>query len=75
VARSFGAIYERNAINEALPVLCCDWSPDDLEDGDEIEVDLASGRITNITRGTELQAVPFTGIRLEIYRRGGLLRS
>jgi hypothetical protein len=31
--------------------------------------------ITNITRGAELRAVPFTGIRLEIYRRGGLLRS
>ncbi|MFH1469449.1 MAG: aconitase/3-isopropylmalate dehydratase large subunit family protein [Pseudomonadota bacterium] len=75
VARSFGAIYERNAINEALPVIRCGWAPEDIEDGDEIEVDLASGRITNITRGAELAAEPFTGIRLEIYRRGGLLRS
>jgi 3-isopropylmalate/(R)-2-methylmalate dehydratase large subunit len=75
VARSFGAIYERNAINAAMPVIPCDWSPEDFEDGDEIDIDLATGTIHNITRGVEIKAVPFAGIRLEIYRRGGLLRS
>jgi len=75
VARSFGAIYERNAINAAMPVVPCDWSPEDFEDGDEIDIDLVTGIIRNITRDVEIKALPFTGIRLEIYRRGGLLRS
>ncbi len=75
VARSFDAIYQRNAINAAMPVITCDRSPDDVEDRDEIEVNLATGLIRNISSGTEIQAEPFAGIRLEIYRRGGLLRS
>ena len=70
---SFGAIHERNAINAAMPVVPRDRSPEDFEDGDKMDIDLATGIIRNITRSVEIQAVPFTGIRLENHRRGGLL--
>jgi 3-isopropylmalate/(R)-2-methylmalate dehydratase large subunit len=78
VGRSFGAIYERNAINEALPVLRVDWKvgcEPALQTGDRIRVDLASGRIQNLTRNLTLQARPFAEVALSIYRRGGLLKG
>ncbi|MBN2798401.1 MAG: 3-isopropylmalate dehydratase large subunit [Deltaproteobacteria bacterium] len=74
IARSFGAIYERNAINEAMPVLSWDWSADQVQDGDRLRVELATGRITNLTRGTEHHARPMSEVEIAIYRRGGLLR-
>ena len=75
VARSFGAIYERNAINEAMPVVSADWPAGAVESGDRVRVELATGVITNLTRGTTLQARPLSEVELAIYRRGGLLRG
>jgi 3-isopropylmalate dehydratase small subunit len=75
VARSFGAIYERNAVNAALPALAADWLDDEIRNGDEIEVDLATGSIRNHTTGGEIVAAPLSPVQLAIYRRGGLLRS
>jgi len=75
VARSFGAIYERNAINEALPVLTFDWPADAVSTGDELRLDLASGKIENLTKKTELAAPALSEVQLAIYRRGGLLRN
>ncbi len=51
LAESFGAIYERNAINAAMPILT--YKPEDgfFNDGDQIEVDIISGVIKNITNG------------------------
>ncbi|MFH1514597.1 MAG: aconitase/3-isopropylmalate dehydratase large subunit family protein, partial [bacterium] len=45
VAESFGAIYERNAINGGFPIMNADLVSTDLKDGDEIEIDLTSGKI------------------------------
>ena len=42
-------------------------------DGDEIEVDITTGKISNITKGTEVKGNPFSDVQLDIYRRGGLL--
>lgn len=78
VGRSFGAIYERNAINEALPVLRVEWRPDNqplVKSGDLVRVDLATGLIENLTTHQTLQARPFPEVALSIYRRGGLLRG
>ena len=45
IAESFGAIYERNAINNAMPVLSAGLAPTSVQDGEEIEVDFATGEI------------------------------
>ncbi len=71
VARSFGAIYERNAINAGLPVMVADLIGAGLESGTEVRLDLASGRIE--WEGGELQGEPFSDVQMEIYQRGGLL--
>jgi 3-isopropylmalate/(R)-2-methylmalate dehydratase small subunit len=46
VARTFARIFYRNAINIGLPVIQCDALWEAVRDGDPIEVDVRSGRIT-----------------------------
>jgi homoaconitate hydratase family protein/3-isopropylmalate dehydratase small subunit len=71
VAQSYGAIYERNAINAGLPVVVGDVLGAGLESGQEISVDLTSGTIR--WDGGEVVGEPFSDVQMEIYRRGGLL--
>ena len=76
VAESYGAIYERNAINAAFPILT--YSPEqlqeiNLEDGDIIELDYATGEITNKTKSKSGKINAFSDVQLEIYKNGGLL--
>ena len=72
VARSFGAIYERNAINAALPILVSDLSEMDIQDGEEITADFAKGTITRAD-GSAVQAQPWPEVQVQTYLRGGLL--
>lgn len=74
LAKSFGAIYERNAINEAMPVLSWAWDADAIASGDVVRVELATGVVQNLTRKTTHQAQPMSEVELMIYRRGGLLK-
>jgi len=73
IAESFGAIYERNAINQGFPIMNADLVSTNLKDGDEIDVDLSTGKI-KIPDGTEITGQPFADVQLDIYKRGGLLR-
>ncbi|MBN1390067.1 MAG: 3-isopropylmalate dehydratase large subunit [Candidatus Thermoplasmatota archaeon] len=73
LAESFGAIYERNAINTGMPIMVFDPVEGGFEDGDELEVDLIHGRISNISKGVDMKGEPFSDVQLEIYKRGGLL--
>jgi len=59
LAESYGAIYERNAINAALPILS--YKPEsldiiDVQDGDKIRVDYINGTITNL-KNNKLRAL------------------
>lgn len=72
VAESFGAIYERNAINAGMPILTAPALAA-LENGDEVSIDFASGEIDVPARGTKIQGLPFSDVQLRIYQRGGLL--
>jgi 3-isopropylmalate/(R)-2-methylmalate dehydratase large subunit len=71
VAKSYGAIYERNAINAGMPVVIADALGAGLKDGDTVTVDFQSGLIS--WDGGELQGEPFSDVQIEIYKRGGLL--
>ncbi len=71
IAPSYGAIYERNAINAGLPVITGDLLTAGLENGQEIELDLETGLIT--WNGGQYQAAPFSKVQMDIYQRGGLL--
>jgi 3-isopropylmalate/(R)-2-methylmalate dehydratase large subunit len=75
IAESFGAIYERNAINAAFPVITCkSLSEMDINDGDRISINLKTGEIENLTCKKKYLAEPFSEVQLEVYRKGGLLK-
>ncbi|MDP3002714.1 MAG: aconitase/3-isopropylmalate dehydratase large subunit family protein [Bacteroidales bacterium] len=74
MAESFGAIYERNAINAAFPIITCKSLPGmDLKDGDKIKVNLKSGEIENLRDKKVYAAEPFSDVQFEVYQKGGLL--
>ena len=74
IARSFGAIYERNAINAAFPVLTYgSFEKIDLKDGDVITINLLTGDVVNERNGLTTVINPFYDAQYEIYIKGGLL--
>ncbi|HUT07430.1 MAG TPA: homoaconitate hydratase, partial [Candidatus Latescibacteria bacterium] len=72
IARSFGAIYERNAVNAGLPVLTGDLLSSGLRSGEEITVDFVTGEVTRPATGEVFRVAPFSEIQMVLYRRGGL---
>jgi 3-isopropylmalate/(R)-2-methylmalate dehydratase large subunit len=71
VAGSFGAIYERNAINAGLAIMTAPEAATHLATGDTATLDFVAGAVR--TSEVELAARPFSEVQLDIYRRGGLL--
>jgi 3-isopropylmalate/(R)-2-methylmalate dehydratase small subunit len=71
LAKSVARIFFRNAINLGLPVLICDT--DGIDDGDELEVDLARGTVKNKTKGEKLTFSRLSKVMLDILARGGLV--
>ena len=75
LARSFGAIYERNAINAGFPILIYkDLKPLELEQRDTVRIDLENGTITNLKNNKSIEIEKFSPIQLEIYKKGDLLK-
>jgi 3-isopropylmalate/(R)-2-methylmalate dehydratase large subunit len=76
VAESYGAIYERNAINAAFPIMTYD--PEvlkklELKNGDRARLNFATGEITNLTNNKTVAINSFYDAQMEIYLKGGLL--
>ncbi len=75
VAESFGAIYQRNAINAGMPILISDLIHYNIRDSDEIKVNFQTGEIVLLSTQETLQAKPFSDIQMKIYQKGGLLKA
>jgi 3-isopropylmalate/(R)-2-methylmalate dehydratase large subunit len=74
IAESYGAIYERNAINAAFPILSYnDISSLKLKQRDTIKVDFDTGILTNTGTGESVQIEKFSTVQTEIYKKDGLL--
>ena len=73
IAKSFARIFFRNAINIGLPLLECEEAVDNTENGDVLEVELATGKIKNLTRGVEFTAKPYPDFMAELISTGGLI--
>jgi len=71
LAKSVARIFFRNAINVGLPVLICDT--DKIKDGNELEIDLASGTIKDLTNGSKLTSGKIPDVMLKILNEGGLV--
>ena len=73
IASNFARIFFRNAINVGLPALACPEAVAEIRKGDELSLDLATGRIENVTQGRTYQAEPFPEFLREIVAAGGLV--
>ncbi len=73
VAESFARIYYRNAINLGLPVVTCPGAAAAFKQGHKAEVNLARGRVRNLTTGRELESQPLPPLIQEILSAGGLI--
>ena len=72
IAKSFAAIFFRNAINIGLPFLESS-DVDKINDGDIIEIDLSSGIIKNITQDKNYKTQAFPDFLQKIVSSGGLI--
>lgn len=75
LANSIARIFYRNAINLGLPALMFETPLLDgfVENGDLIEVDLQSGLVINLSKGTQCQAQPIPEFLRAILADGGLM--
>ena len=73
IAPSFARIFFRNAINIGLPIMECPEASADIDEGDEVEVDLGTGRIFNRTKEHTYQARPLPAFVMKIAEAGGIV--
>jgi 3-isopropylmalate dehydrogenase/3-isopropylmalate/(R)-2-methylmalate dehydratase small subunit len=73
IAKSFARIFYRNSINLGLPLF---ETPDAgrIQSGDDLQLDLATGAIRNLTRHETYQARPLPPFAQEIMAAGGLMK-
>jgi len=75
IAESFARIFFRNSINIGLPVIECKSIHDAVKEGDELLVDLAAGKITNLTTQQTLEGTKLPPSIMEILTDGGLIEN
>ena len=75
IAKSFARIFYRNAINIGLPILECEAAAEEIQAGDQVNVDFDTGIITDVTTGKTYRAEPFPAFIQNIIKKGGLLAS
>ena len=75
IAPSFARIFYRNAINIGFPIVECPQAAEEIQAGDQVEVEFSTGVITDVTTGKTYQAAPFPEFIEGIIQSGGLLNS
>lgn len=73
IAKSFARIFYRNSINIGFPILECEEAAEDIDEGDQVEVNYQTGVIFNRTKGTQYQAQPFPAFLQKMIEASGLV--
>ncbi|MEA3343648.1 MAG: 3-isopropylmalate dehydratase small subunit [archaeon] len=73
IAESFARIYYRNSINNGLLAIECRSATEHINTGDEIEINVKTGKIANMTTGKTLEFIPIPKFALDIIASKGLL--
>jgi len=71
VAKSFGRIFYRNAINVGLAAIVCDV--EGIDEGDLLELQVTEGILLDRTKGLEKRFSPLPEIMQKILNQGGLV--
>ena len=72
LAKSFGRIFYRNALNLGMPTLACPQA-DRIRKGDELRVDVTAGIVHNLSTGEALICESLPRHLLEMLGDGGLI--
>jgi len=73
VAKTFARIFFRNAVNTGLLVVLSREAADNIDDGDELEVDFDGGLIKDLTTGKVFKINPIPEFIQEIVHNGGYI--
>ena len=73
IAKDFARIFYRNAINIGLPIIECKEASENIEAGDEVEIDFDSGVIVNKTKNQSYQGQAFPEFMQKIIKAEGLM--
>jgi len=73
IAETFARIFYRNAINIGLPIIESKEAAQNIEAGDEVEIDFDSGMIYDKTKGTEYRGQAFPEFMQKIIKAEGLI--
>lgn len=73
IAETFARIFYRNAINIGLPIMECKEASENIEAGDDVEVDFDSGVIIDHTKGMTFKGQPFPEFMQKIIKANGLV--
>jgi len=73
IAESFARIFYRNGFNQGLPLLESLEASKEIEDGDLVQVDLATGEIFDQTQQKKYFAKPIPPFMQELIEDGGLI--
>lgn len=72
LAKSFGRIFYRNALNLGIPTLVCP-DADQIHKGDRLRVDATAGVVQNLSTGETLTCESLPDHLLEMVNDGGLI--
>ena len=72
IAESFDRNFFRNSIGVGLPIIEYKGINKEVKEGDEVEVDLNTGTIKNLTTGKTLRFKPFPDFLQDILEDGGM---
>lgn len=73
IAESFARIFFRNALNQGLALIECKEAVENSKDGDELEVNLRTGEIRNLSTGGVFKAAELPRFMLDILAKGGAI--
>ena len=73
IGHSFARIFYRNSFNMGLLLMEVGDDVDKINDGDELEIDAATGLIRDLTNGAEITCPPLPKSMAVILDKGGLV--
>jgi 3-isopropylmalate/(R)-2-methylmalate dehydratase small subunit len=71
LSSQFARIFFRNSFNIGLPLIETDTTK--IDDGDQLQIDLAQGLLKNLTKGINLEIKPLPKFMQDLLAEGGII--